>query len=145
MVVEAPASVVVVAAAPGAVDEVDALAAVAGFDVAVEGSDGAVVDVDELATLTELDVVEEARVLEALPPSMTPVSRRPMKTPAPTMARRTSPASTLLILGLFSNCPLCHTTTRLPPGLDQLVFEGEGGGTGPGRHTDLGEDVGQVP
>jgi hypothetical protein len=98
VVVEALARVVVVApAAPGAVDDVDAL-------VAVEGSEVAVVDVVELAILTEVEVVEvEARVLEALPPSMTPVSRRPMNTPAPTMARRANPASTLLILGLFSN------------------------------------------
>jgi hypothetical protein len=88
VLVEGPASVVVVAAA-GTVDEVDAL-------VAAERSEVVVVDEDVPAPFTEVEV-EDSRVRGPLVPSMTPVSRSPTNTPVPTMARRAKVPRSLLM------------------------------------------------
>jgi hypothetical protein len=76
VVVVAPAAVVVVAAAPGAVDEVDALVAVARAEPVVV-VEAAMVDDVVPAPRTELEV-EDPLGPATLPPSMTPVSRSPM-------------------------------------------------------------------
>ncbi|MGH9041885.1 MAG: hypothetical protein ACRDZ3_16825 [Acidimicrobiia bacterium] len=66
-------------------------------------------DVDVVVRFTLVEVVVSSRMLEALPPSMTPVSRKPMKRPTPMMARSARAAANLLILVLLSNSALGNT------------------------------------
>jgi hypothetical protein len=95
-VVEALVAVVVT---PATVDEVEALVALvplAASEVVVEVDVVLVVDDDVPAPLRELEVVVSPEPT-TLPPSMTPVSRSPMKTPAPMMARRARMPRSLLM------------------------------------------------
>jgi hypothetical protein len=107
--VEAPGTLAV---APAVVGVVDTLVAVPGFEVVVEVIVVVVVDA-EPAPLTELDVVDFPSPT-TLPPSMTPVSRRPMKTPAPRMARRARMPRSLLMPGLTLSSS--RSFVPVPPG-----------------------------